>query len=634
MKFSYNWLQNYFAEPLPKADDLADKITFHSSEIEEVIPLANDTVLDVKVLPDKSAWLMSHRGLAKELSVILDKPLLKDPFLGEVDLQHSELIKINRESSVCDFYGSALIKNIKVKESPTWLKEKIEALGQRSINNIVDATNYVMFELGQPLHAFDADKISQNDGAYEIQIRQAKTDEKIVTLSDEELDLSDADTVIVDNTSEKLLALAGVKGGNEAAVDTKTKNILLEAAHFDRVVVRKSAQRLKLQTDAAKRFENGINARVAPIALNQLILLIQKVAEGEVMAVSHSGEQQNDSRLVTCSLTKINSVLNLSLSLSQVTDILDRFGFAYEIEGELLQVTPTFERDDLVIAEDLIEDIGRIHGLDQIEAILPQELDLTEYNPRHYYSEKIRAVLVGLGFSEIYTSSFRKIDEVKLANALASDKEYLRSSLVSNLVEARTANIPHRDLLGLKAIKIFEIGTVFGKDREEFKVALAAQTSTAYKAKVDEPLIKEAILEIEKDLGVTLTLDSNAEGVVEFSLDQILSSLPIVTSYESIQESELKSYRAFSVYPAISRDVAMWVPENTEANSINVLLKKTAGDLCVRVSHLDTFTKEGRTSNAFRLVFQSLEKTLTDQEVQVIMDQVYKVIEEQGWEAR
>lgn len=634
MKFSHTWLQKYFTEELPPADVLADKITFHSSEIEEVTSLENDTVLDVKVLPDKSAWLLSHRGLAKELSVILKQSLLNDPLKEEVNLDQTEQIKIHKNSDTCDYYSALLIKGVEVKESPVWLKEKLEALGQRSINNIVDATNYVMFDLGQPTHVFDVDKLGQDNGVVSVGVRQALDGEVVTTLSEEEIELSCDDAVIFDVATNKAIGIAGVKGGNLAAVDNSTKNILLESAHFNRVAVRKTAKRLKLQTDAAKRFENGINAQVAPIALRKLAKLITEIAGGEVMGENYSGEITNQVRNITCSLAKINSVLNLKLSIEEVSDILDNFGFQYKVAGETFEVRPTFERDDLVLLEDLIEDIGRMYGLDHIEVVMPKIISLDEYNARFYYSEKIRNILVDLGFSEIYTSSFRNKDEVKLANALASDKGYLRSTLVNNLTEARTANVPHRDLLGLKAVKLFEIGTVFSKTSEEVVVALAVQTGTTYKTKVDEPLLEEAISLIGKELGIELRFEYNKDGVAQFSLDKILSVLPEVVAYEKTGEMPVNSYKAFSVYPAISRDIAMWVTGVVEVSQIEKILKEAVSDLCVRITHLDTFTKDGRTSYAFRLVFQSLEKTLTDSEVQLDMDSAYKEVTKQGWEAR
>lgn len=634
MIFSYNWLQKFFDGDLPQPEELGEKITFHSSEIEEIVIGPKGTVLDIKVLPDKSAWLMSHRGMAKEISAILGRSLKKDLFREEVNIEQSNKINIKLEGETCDFYSAALIEGVKVGPSPTWLKEELELIGQRSINNIVDATNYVMFELGQPLHAFAADKLSQNDGKYAIGVRQARAKEKIITLTGEEYELSETDAVIVDGGLDKPIGIAGVKGGKIAAVDSTTTTILLESAHFDRKAVRNTAKTLKLQTDASKRYENGICIQVAPIALTRAIELIIEVAGGKLVATDSSGEFKVEREKVTCSLSKLNSVLGVALKMEEVVKIVERFGYEYEVKGGDISVKPPFERDDLVIAEDLIEEIGRIYGLHHVKSIVPTSYPLSEYNARHYYAEKVRSALVDLGFSEVYTSSFRKTDEVKLENALASDKGYLRSSLVKNLEEALTLNIYNRDILGLPAIKIFEIGTVFSKSEEEFRVALAAQSGTVYKAKQDAPLLEEALVALSEIFGLAPEMIYNQNGVMEFSLEKILPKLPEVTEYSQVEPLPKINYKTFSIYPAISRDIAMWVSEGVEVKDINEILKSTAGPLCVLITHLDTFTKEERTSHAFRLVFQSDEKTLTDVEVQGFMDDVYKMVEKQGWEAR
>jgi phenylalanyl-tRNA synthetase beta chain len=635
MKFSYNWLQEYFDQKLPAPEVLGDLITFHSSEIEELVTMEEDVAIDVKILPDKSAWLMSHRGLAKEISVILNQSTKSDPFQKKLDIKNPDQISIERKTENCDYYSAALITGIKVGPSPEWMVKRLATLGQRSINNIVDATNYVMFELGQPLHAFAADKLDTIDNNFAITIRNAKAGEKITVLTGEEFTLAANDAVITDQVSGKILGIAGVKGGQAAAVDLNTTTVILESAHFDRKQIRQTAKNLKLPTDAAKRFENGIKSAIAPIALARLIDLILEVAGGEVVAINTSGEISLDMKPVVVTLTKINSLLGLELSMNEVTAIFDRYHYAYHVDGEQLTVIPPFERDDLVLAEDVIEEVGRMYGLDKIKAIPPAIMSVTQFNARHYYSEKIRQILVGLGFSEVYTSSFRAEDQVKLANALASDKGYLRSTLVNNLKEARIANIPHRDLLGLAAVKIFEIGTVFSAATEECRVALAVQTGTAYKAKVDEPLVVEALEKIKEALGVELKLIYQADGVVEFSLDELLHNLPIVTKYEINEVTDAgKSFHVFSTFPSTSRDVAMWVGSEVTVDQIENLLRAEAGSLCVRVTHLDTFSKEGRTSFAFRLVFQSFERTLTDLELEPIMDKVYQSIKDQGWEAR
>ncbi|OGG70130.1 hypothetical protein A2929_03525 [Candidatus Kaiserbacteria bacterium RIFCSPLOWO2_01_FULL_45_25] len=634
MKFSYNWLGSLLEKPLPPAVELGDLITFHSAEIEELIDVAGDTVLDVKVLPDKSAWLMSHLGMAKEIAVITKNTLKTDPFSNPVTIPTDERIKVSLNSVTCDFYSAALITGVKVGPSPDWLKDRLVALGQRSINNIVDATNYVMFELGQPLHAFDADKLSHADGRHHIVVRDAKPGEKITTLTGEEYTLNPSDALIVDGGNDIPVGIAGVKGGAVAAVDAGTTNILLESAHFDRFAVRKTAKILKLQTDASKRYENGICRAIAPIALTRVIELILEVAGGVTEVITSVGDVSVERQPVTVTLNEINSLLGVSLTMSDVEDILSRFAYTYTTAGGSVTVTPPFERDDLVIAEDVVEEIGRIYGLGHIVSIPPTVGAVAEINVRHYYSEKIRETLMALGFSEVYTSSFRAKDVVKLENALATDKGYLRSSLVENLREVRTANIPHRDLLGLQAVKIFEIGTVFGVESEEFRVGVAVQTGTSYKAKVDDPLLEEVLTALATVLGVTPELISKAEGIAEFSLDALLPQLPAVTAYEPQAQLPKITYRPFSLYPAVSRDIAMWVPEAVTTQSVEEILAAEAGPLCVRLTHVDTFSKDGKTSLAFRLVFQSFDKTLTDEEVQGYMDTLYKTVANQGWEAR
>lgn len=635
MKFSYNWLQEFFEEKLPAPEVLGDLITFHSSEIEELVAVGGDVALDVKVLPDKSAWLMSHRGLAKEISVILNQSLKHDPFNNKLDLKAIERISIGRETKNCDFYSAALVTGIKVGPSPEWLVKRLAALGQRSINNIVDATNYVMFELGQPLHAFAAHKLGTVDGNFSITVRNAVVGEKITVLTGEEFTLTTNDMVISDQVNGTLLGIAGVKGGALAAVDVSTTAVLLESAHFDRKQIRQTAKSLKLPTDASKRFENGIRPEVAPIALARLIDLIIELAGGELVATNISGELSLEVKPVGVTLAKVNSVLGLSLDMNAVTTILNRFGYEYKIDKDQVTITPPFERDDLLLPEDLIEEIGRMYGLDKIKAIPPTLIPVTQYNARHYYSEKIRQVLIELGFSEVYTSSFSAKDEVKLANALASDKGYLRSTLVNNLKEVRIANVSHRDLLGLSELKIFEIGTVFSTDTEEFRVALTVQTGTTYKAKVDDPLLVEAVAQISQILGIEIKPKYQSEGILEFSLDELLPKLPTVTEYDLNRVTDAgKVYQAFSVYPSSSRDVAMWVGSEVGQDQIESLLKNESGPLCVRITHLDTFSKEGRVSYAFRLVFQAIDHTLTDFEIDPVMDRIYQAIKTQGWEAR
>lgn len=636
MLVSYQWLQTFFAKPLPTPDELAELLTLHSSEVEEVMAVGDDTVFDIKVLPDKSAWLMSHRGVAAEVAAITGQAMTRDPLRSELVLEPTlpNLI-ITLKTETCDYYGAALITGVTVGPSPAWLKAQLEAIGQRSINNIVDATNYVMFTMGQPLHAFDASKLTSPAGHFSVGVRAARADESITSLTGEAYTLTVGDAVIIDAGNDAPIALAGVKGGALAAVDADTTDLLLEAAHFDRVAVRQTAQRHKLQTDASRRYENGVPRLFSNYGLTQAAALIVELAGGTIAGFSAAGVTVSEERAgVSVTLGQINSVLGLNLSHEDVVSVLRRYGYQYTVADDVFLVTPPLERDDLVIYQDIIEEIGRIYGLDKIVTKPPQPQSVATVNARQYYAERIRRVLLAAGFSEVFTSSFRNTDQVKLANALASDKGYLRSTLADNLAEARAKNIPHRDLLGMSAIKLFEIGTVFLPDEEYFEVGLAVQTHTDYKPKIDDQLYQGAIAALEADLGVTLEVTVPAPGIVTFSLDALVAQLPVPTDYEPLTATTPVSYRPFSVYPAVSRDIAMWVGESVTVEAVETLLGATAGPLCVRVTHLDTFSKDGRTSLAFRLVFQSHEKTLDGSEVDALMEAVYDAVAKAGWEVR
>src|SRR3989344_1506828 len=232
MKVSTIWLQTYFDAPLPTRDEVADAYTFHAFEIDSV----EGNVLDVKVLPNRAADCLCHRGLAKELAAIINRPLKADPLRAPAqmyDIGRRTLKVKGEDPGKCPRYMVALVKGVKVGPSPDWLRQALESVGQRSINNIVDATNYVMLDLGQPLHAFDADKLTQRDGAYAIGIRAAKLGEKITTLTGDQYELTPERLVITDANADVPIAIAGVKGGKVAELGQATTDIIVESANFD-----------------------------------------------------------------------------------------------------------------------------------------------------------------------------------------------------------------------------------------------------------------------------------------------------------------------------------------------------------------------------------------------------------------
>jgi len=629
MKVSYNSLNTFFDGKLPEPKVVAEKLTFHAWEIEEVIDKDGDTVLDVKVLPDKSAWALSHRGIAKDLSVILNIPLVDDPLSEKVILEPMlETLSINRKSSMCDVYSAALITGIKVGPSPAWLSDALRALGQKSINNVVDITNYVMFGLGQPLHAFDARKL----GGTSIIVRQAKAGELFVSLTGETYTLTENDTVITDGVTDAIVGLAGVKGGKHAEVDETTTDVLLESAHFDSLAVRKTAQRHKLRTDASTRYENGLVKDMTLLGLTHAVALLIKEAGGTLAGYNLSGETTTVRQPVTVSLPRINSILGLSLSLEAVADIIERFGYAFSVEGDTVTVTPPFERPDLVIPEDIVEEIGRIHGYDNVASVIPATLPLQEINKKFFYADKVRDALIELGFSEVFTSSFRAKDSVKLANALASDKGFLRSSLRENLSDALSKNAPMADLLGVDRAKIFELGIVFTEEGEQFNLALGVRSPSGYKAKTDDLAVHSAI----DVLKVILKTDAfeTKDGIAEINVGDSIEKLDAPNAYDAFVRTEDITYKTFSAYPFSSRDIAFWTDGGVSAEDAEKVIRENAGELLTRLTFLDEFEKDGKTSFAFRIVFQSFEKTLTEDEIASAMSQISSAVSARGFVVR
>lgn len=629
MKVSYDWLQTFFDGNLPSVDAVGDALMFHSWELEDVVSNDGDSVLDVNVLPDKSAWALSHRGIAKDLSVVLGIPLTRDPLHDAATLQPRHAgIEIQLQTPTCTRYSAALVRGVSVGPSPAWLQKRLAALGQRSINNVVDITNYVMFDLGQPLHAYDAGKL----GGVKIVVRSSRSGEEITTLTGETYTLSSDDAVIADGTTDAAIGIAGIKGGMLAEVEDATVDILLEAGNFVPVPVRKTAQRIKLRTDASARYENGIVPEMTAYGLTAAVALLQEIAGGTLEGYADTGAPERVFEPVTVPISKINSVLGLNLTEAHIRDILNRFGYAYTVTDRELTVTPPFERTDLSIPEDIIEEVGRIHGYADVPSIVPEPIALEEHNKRFFYSEVVRDVLTAQGFSEIYTSSFRNSDEVQLANALAADKGYLRSDLRQNMEEALIKNVPHEDLLGIPFVGAFEIGTVFRTTGEHFSVVVGVRHGAAYKEKMDQRLLAEALSALEAKLG---PLHANmSDGIAEFNFDAVLDVLPEPDAYAPFDLIEDVTYAPFSPYPSISRDIAFWIHDNTPIDEIESLLQNEAGALCVRITLFDEFSKDGRTSYAFRLVFQSEEKTLTDEEVNAVMEPLYRAVEMRGWETR
>ncbi len=615
MKVSLKWLQNYFEKPLPNAEMVSDAYTFHAFEIDEM----QGDMLDVKVLPNRAADCLSHRGLAKELAAILNIPFAKDPLAEALpDFPNSNKLSVEIEDSrKCLRYMGAVVRGVKVGPSPVWLKEAIESVGQRSINNVVDATNYVMLNIGQPLHAFDASKLSNppagGDGAVAIGIRNAKRGEKITTLSNEVYELSENIVVITDAHADAPIALAGIKGGKLAEVTMDTTDLVIESANFDGTTTRRAAQALKLFTDASLRFQNRPSPELAAYGMRDVLALITLIAGGEVECVVDEYPARPQVASVSVPLARINSVLGSDFSHAQAADVFRRLGLETRIERDVFTVTPSFERTDLIIPEDLVEEVGRILGYDQVPpTALPMPATAPDQS-RFHGIERMKDQLIEQGFIEVSTQSFAKKGDILLANPLDKNMPALRITLEDNLKDAltRAKYVAPLVLAPNQKPKLFEVGTVFPKEGEFIELRMTERVPEwGLPAQTGESANTFDNLSIAK-------LEDYGKDYVPVRYD-------------------LGVYQPFSLYPFITRDVSMWISNSDEARGVVLRLFAERGSGILRqVQLVDQFTnKEGRQSLAFRLIFQSFERTLTDEEVNGVMEHIHAALASKGYEVR
>lgn len=640
----HSWLKDYIGDSIPDAKEIEKLLTFHSFEIEGVETVAGHEVIDVDVLPNRSSDCLCHRGIAREVATLMGQDLVHDPLQKAVQLKPIDSISVAIEDpKACPRFTASLMTGVEVKDSPQWLQDRLQALGQRPINNIVDATNYVMYAIGQPIHAYDADKFPQVDGKWRFSVRCAEEGEEVSLIAeggkdeDRTVTLRGTELLIVDDSSNTPIGLAGVKGGRFAGVDENTTKIIIECAHFDAALTRKTARGLGIVIDASKRFENECSRELPLYAQQEVIALIAEIAGGADEGCIDVFLEKKDNPAVIVRPEKVNELLGLSLSVDEMITILRRAGITVETSGDTLVCTGPWERTDLLIEPDFTEEIGRIYGLDKIESVVPEAAPLTELNARHFYSEQVRNVLLSLGFSEVITSSFRKKDKVKLRNALASDKAFLRSNLSKGIVNVLDKNAGFTDLLGVQDVRVFEIGTVFHKTEEgvveHVSLALGARVKQSGYTPKDDLVTQEAVQALEEKLGMKLAMVLE-KAVAEVNFTEVFQALPAPTAYESVVVADEISYQPFSTFQHMTRDIAFWVSQGTSVADAQVVLGDAAGPLCVRITHVDEFTKDGQTSLAFRIVFQAADRTLTDEEVNTEMDAVYKAAENQGWETR
>jgi phenylalanyl-tRNA synthetase beta chain len=514
MKISYNWLQNYFDEKLPDPEKISDGVIFHSFEVEDIKKVEDDTIFDIKILPDRAHDCLSHFGIAKEISVIFDLKM-KDKEYKIFDSKETKL-EIKIEDDKCLRYMGRIIRNIKVGPSPAWLVEKLESIGQKSINNVVDAANFVMFDFGQPIHAFDLDKMeSSKEEVVSIKVRKGKVGEKITTLDKKEIELDEGILIIADDKDP--LAIAGIKGGTKAEVDNNTKNIIIEVANFNPTTTRKTAKKINIQTDAIKRYENEISPELCSLVMDEISQVIFSLAGGEVEDIVDVYPKKQEDRYISVGVEYINKRLGSSFAKEQISNVWDKLKFIYEIKDNNFEVKIPELRLDLTGPHDLVEEVIRILGYDSLEEKLPNIKKEEKINKEYNNMTRARQKLLNDGYSEVMTYVFRDSGEVEVL-ASASDKKFLRNNLIDGLKESIRLNSLNIPLLDMKEIKVFEIGTVFKKDKEEMHVAYGDKKNI-----IEMPLSEFSKKELLND-GIQLNLEKKDKDNKFSNLGQYIHS--------------------------------------------------------------------------------------------------------------
>lgn len=589
--------------------------------------LEGDAIFDIETTANRGDCL-SHLGIAREVSALLQKPLQNNDLTSQ---QINELtdLKINIEASdLCPQYFALQIEGVKVEPSPDWLKKKIEAMGGSSINNVVDITNYILFDLGQPLHAFDRDKITGD----EIIIRRSAKLEKITTLDGSDRLLDEEMLLIADK--EKPLALAGIMGGKESEVTETTTSILLESAEFDRRSIRKTAKVLNLNSEASYRFERGIDSGGVKAAILKAASLITQLAGGKLSGLSLSGEPRQAQK-ITIDYDKINSLIGANLPDDKIDEILTSLGF--EVKNSFASV-PLW-RHDVTLWQDLAEEVARIYGYNNIKR---EELTpiAAPKKSSYFAKEKIKDILVEKGFSEIFGYTFLSANDAKaidlptddlleVANPIQPENKYLRNSITPGLLRAIAKNPTFDPVL------IFEIGHVFDQASENINLAIAAAGKGANKA------IKKAVDEIagfakidSSNFALRQLSQTEADRFKIRKGETWITEIGIAKLLENtISDDELKLtvtdkeifYRPVSKFPSLTRDLAFIVDAKIDTEKIKEAIYSIS-DQINRVELFDEFASDKFGQNkknvAYHIYLQHLDRTMTDAEADKIIEAV------------
>lgn len=617
----------------------------------------DDEVIDFELTSNRGD-LLSILGMAYELGAIYDKKV------KDIDLSNHpnnedihDTFKVDVETEDCKLFLAKKVKNVTIQESPDFIKNRLIASGIRPINNVVDISNYVMLETGQPLHYYDADSLGDT-----LIVRNANASETLKTLDGQERTLSKEDIVIANK--KEAVGLAGVMGGLSTEVEETTKNIIIESAIFDAIKIRKTSKKI-LRSEASNRFEKGLDPKRTYMALERSCALLERYANAEVVGgMIEYNELESKEKVIDITLEKIMSVLGITITREEVISIFQRLGFTVEDKNTYMTVTVPTRRIDIKIVEDLIEEVGRIHGMDNIEGKLPV-LDVIQgkYNKTN---RAIKHKMADMGLNETMSYTLIPRGEVEkfatheftpvtLNDPMSEDRNTLRYSLLYSLHEIYKYNKARNHT----NISIFEMGKGFYKEEDTYKedlklaVLMAGEYSLGiHKEKVDFYYLKGILEELMYFLGyenrysllsdrtlpkefhpgmsAIISVNNCDVGILgklhpNETKDDIYVMEINLTKLLSIRTKNMK-YKEISKYPGISKDVAFVVEERVPSAKLEEAIKKAGGKLLTDIQVFDVYRGEkigeNEKSIAYTLTFTDPNKTLTDEEVTEIFKNI------------
>ncbi|ADH85936.1 phenylalanine--tRNA ligase subunit beta [Desulfurivibrio alkaliphilus] len=655
----------------------------------EALGLA-DTLIEVDLTPNRPDCT-GVIGIAREVAgftgLPLKRPVDQAPGLPTPEQAGDDVpFTVSVEAADCHRYAARLLRNVRIAPSPPWMRQRLQAVGLRPINNVVDVTNLVMLEYGQPMHAFDFDRLSGG----QIRVRRAAEQEKITTLDGVERELTPAMLVIAD--ADRAVAVAGVMGGASSEVGPESVNILLESACFEAKSVRATAAALKLNTDSSYRFERGVDPQLAPLAMERAVRLIQELAGAQVMpgGIDYRAGVQPPPEL-TLRLPRVNDLLGTTLDLDSVEKVLAGIEIRGErVDASTLRIIPPSFRVDLEREVDLIEEVARLIGYDQIPAAMPKvAMELPPADPAAERRRRLRALMLAAGCCEAINYSFvnpahadtlrldpedQRRRALPLLNPLSEELGVMRTSLLPGLLENARHNINHQS----PDLRLFELGKVFYVDagqelpREEEQLAAVFSGRRYPQAPLlwngEEPVdihdVKGVLEELLAGLslsglqlvpaaavppyavaGFQLSLNREATGeplgeagkiqpavLKAFGIKQEVFYLDLNLTGLSHCRPAAVGFKPLPRFPAVKWDLALLVPEEVEAGEMLAAIRQTGGKLLEQVEIFDVYRgkhiEPGRKSVAFAIQYRDAEQTLNDKKVGVVHGKIIKMLEQ------